>query len=117
MADLNRNENLNASRTTGMADDWATEEPWWRNNWSTRPYARSDRGFDYYGPAYRYGYESANRYRGKSWNEVEYDLRTGWDKYEHRGKSMWADIKDAVRDAWDRVTGKAHDAQVGTSRR
>jgi hypothetical protein len=37
---------------------------------------------------------------------VEADLRTGWDKYEHRGTSTWERIKDAVRDAWHRVTGQ-----------
>ena len=38
---------------------------------------------------------------------AEPDLRAGWDRYEHRGEasSMWEDIKEAVRDAWDRVVG------------
>jgi hypothetical protein len=42
---------------------------------------------------------------------VESDLRTGWDKYEHRlsGGSTWENIKDAVRDAWHRVTGQKLD--------
>ena len=57
------------------------------------------------GDGYRYGFEAANRYEGRSWNEVESDLSRSWDKYEHRGNSTWEQIKDAVRDAWDRVTG------------
>jgi hypothetical protein len=46
---------------------------------------------------------------GRSWNDVEADLRTGWDKYEGRGtaaESTWEKVKDAVRDAWHRVTGQ-----------
>ena len=43
-------------------------------------------------------------------NDVESDLRTGWDKFEHRsaGGATWENIKDAVRDAWHRITGQ-HD--------
>jgi hypothetical protein len=93
---------------SGLTRDWNTEESWWRDNWSSRRYASGDRGFDYYRPGYRYGFESANRYRGREWNDVESDLRTGWNSYEHRGQSTWEDLKDAVRDAWDRVTGKGH---------
>jgi hypothetical protein len=114
MADLNNREAQRAGgaaagtatgTTTGVGD-WATEEKYWRENFSSRPYVRTDRGVDYYRPGYRYGFESANRYRGKQWNEMESDLRTGWDRFEHRGQSKWEDLKEAVRDAWNRVTGR-----------
>ena len=64
--------------------DWKTEEDYWRNNYSTRPYIGANRDFDYWRPGYQYGYESATRYPGKTWNDVEVDLRTGWDRFEHR---------------------------------
>jgi hypothetical protein len=64
----------------------------------------ADRGYDYYRPGYQYGYEAANRYRGRDWNDVESDLRSGWDRFENRSQSTWEHIKDAVRDAWNRVT-------------
>ena len=66
----------------------------------------ADRGFDFYQPGYRYGYESATRHRGRKWTDVESDLRTGWDRYEHRGQGTWENVQDAVRDAWNRVTGR-----------
>ncbi len=108
MADINDRDRLSTDRTTtgSGAGDWSTEETYWRNNWSSRPYATADRGFDYYAPGYRYGYESATRYRGRDWNDVESDLRSGWDRYEHRGQSTWENIKDSVRDAWNRVTNR-----------
>ena len=91
-----------------MADpypyDWDAEDTYWRTNYKNRPYAGSF-DYDYYRPGYRYGFESARRYQGKSWNEVETDLERGWNKFEHRSKSTWEQVKDAVRDAWDRVTG------------
>jgi hypothetical protein len=102
--------------TSGTAD-WTTEDKYWRSNFASRPYVRADSVYDAYQPGYRYGFESAKRYPGRKWNEVESDLRSGWDRYEHRAKSTWENIKDAVRDAWDRVTGDRHmDTDRSTSR-
>ena len=93
-----------------MADpypqDWTTEESYWRTNYRNRPYASSgSQEFDFYRPGYRYGFESAHRYQGRNWDEVESDLSRSWNSYEHRGNSTWEQMKAAVRDAWDRVTG------------
>ena len=98
MADTNRSATLS---------DWKTEEDFWRSSYSTRPYIGSHKDFEYWSPAYRYGFESAHRYSGRNWSDVENDLRTGWDRYEYRGpvKSTWEEIKDAVRDGWNRITG------------
>jgi hypothetical protein len=84
--------------------DWGSEDIYWRGAWESRPYAVSDRGYSYYRPAYQYGFESAHRYRGRPWTEVETDLRSGWDRFETAGRSTWEQVKDAVRDAWDRVS-------------
>lgn len=86
--------------------DWDAEDTYWRTNYPTRPYADTSRDYDYYRPGYRYGYEAANRYHDRSWNDVESDLSRSWSSYEHRGTSTWEQVKDAARDAWDRVTGK-----------
>ena len=86
--------------------DWNTEERWWRDNFSSRPYASSGRNFDYYRGAYRYGFENAGRNPNRTWDDAEPELRSGWDRYEHRGQSTWEEIKDSVRDAWHRVTGR-----------
>ena len=91
---------------------WDEEEKYWRTNYRDRPYA-AGRDYDFYRPGYRYGYEAANRYQNRSWNDVESDLARDWSSYEHRGTSTWEHIKDAVRDAWDRVTGRH---PVGTRR-
>jgi hypothetical protein len=87
--------------------DWTADENFWRTNYASRPYVTSDRNFEYYRPGYRYGYEAADRHRGRAWNEVEPELRSGWNSYEGRGQSTWEHVKGAVRDAWDRVTGHA----------
>lgn len=107
MANMNDRNDLGTSSGSGGLGDWSTEENYWRTNYNTRPYASADRSFDHYRPGYQYGYESAQRFRGRNWNEVEQDLSSGWDSYEHRGdnRSTWEQIKHSVKDAWDRVTG------------
>ena len=85
--------------------DWSADESFWRSNYASRPYSTSDRGFDYYRSAYRYGHDAAKQHGGRRWNEVESELRSGWQKFEARGEQAWEHIKDAVRDAWDRVAG------------
>jgi hypothetical protein len=90
---------------TRTRNDWTTEESYWRDNYVRRPYVESGRSFDYYRPAYRFGYEARDRYDVDEWNDVESDLRRDWDQYKDRGQSTWEQMKSAVRDAWDRVTG------------
>lgn len=92
----------------GDRTEWSDERRFWQDNYSSRPYAREGGDFREHEPGYRYGFESAQRHRGRDWEEVEPELRSGWESYEHRGesRSTWDNIKHSVRDAWDRVTGK-----------
>jgi hypothetical protein len=85
--------------------DWESEDEYWRTNYRTRPYAAKD-DYGYYRPAYRYGYDAAGRYEGRDWADIESDLERDWTSYEDRGESTWAQMKHAVRDAWDRITGR-----------
>jgi hypothetical protein len=89
-----------------LAEDWTAEETYWRDNWQSRPYTSADLGYDYYLPAYRYGYESARSYRGRMWNDVENDVRAGWERVEDRGQRTWENVKEAVRDAWNRLANR-----------
>ena len=93
------------SESDDRVASWNDEDRYWRESFRSRPYATADRSYDYYQPAYRYGFESAGRYRGRQWGDVESDLSRGWETARGESKSTWQDIKDAVRDAWDRVTG------------
>lgn len=93
---------------TKTITDWETEDLFWRDQYKNRPYG-IEKGYDYWQPAYRYGFESAQRYQdqNKTWSDVEGELRSGWDRYERRDpQSTWGQVKDAVRDAWNRVMGR-----------
>lgn len=115
MADFNNRNDVDTNQAS-WNDQWANENRWWRDNYMNRPYVRADRGYDFYEPAYHYGFQSANQYKGKKWNEAEPQLRSGWDKFEHKSKGAWDDIKDAVKDAWDHVTGQEHQSHVQGAR-
>lgn len=87
---------------------WETEDNYWFENFSGRPYALGPDFYDRFRPAFRYGFESAHHHMGRDWDEAEPDLRKGWATYEERGTepAPWDEIKDAARDAWDRVRGR-----------
>ena len=81
------------------------DENYCLENFASRPYVKRDRGLDFYGPANEVGTEAATRHRGRQWDEVEADLSRDWSIQGGASGSRWEDIKDAVRDAWDRVAG------------
>jgi hypothetical protein len=94
---------------------WETEDNYWQENFSSRPYALGADYYDRFRPAYRYGFESARDSLGRTWEEAEPDLRSGWERYQEESgsPSAWDEIKAAVRDAWDRVSGgRTADSEV-----
>jgi hypothetical protein len=107
MSDPNAFDRVSPAQSAGWEASWETEDNYWHENFSSRPYALGPDYYDRFRPAYRYGFETGQHGLGRRWDDAEADLRSGWDRYEHRGPnpSAWDEIKDAVRDAWDRVTG------------
>jgi len=112
MADMDRDDRIESDRKEDELGldwkaAWETEDNFWQENFSSRPYALGPDYYDRFRPAYRYGFESARHEQSRSWDDAEPDLRTGWERgrNENGSPSAWDEIKDAVRDAWDRVTG------------
>jgi hypothetical protein len=104
-----RKETQQVETDPGLVDPswkaaWETEDNYWFENFTSRPYALGPDWYDRFRPGFRYGFESARHHMGREWKEAEPDLRRGWETYEHRGSDPlpWDDIKDGVRDAWDR---------------
>ena len=56
-------------------------------------------------PAYEYGYRRAGdtRYQGKSWDQVENDLRSDYET--SNPGTHWEQAKSAVRYGWEKLTG------------
>lgn len=91
------------SESSGRVLKWEDEDRYWRESFGSRPYISADRGYEYYRPAYRYGWESAGRHQGRQWYEVESELERGWERMRGESRSTWQEVKEAVRDAWERV--------------
>ena len=89
-------------RTSDSATDYSAD---FRRDYDAR-YASSGVPYETMSPAYDYGYRSASdpRYRGRSWSEVENDLRTDYER--NYPNSAWEKTKDAVRYGWEKVTGR-----------
>lgn len=94
-----------AGKGAAEAFDPTVELEYWRDAHVDRPYYNSEFDFDAYEPAYRYGWESRARMMDKDWDAAEQDLKRNWMKSRERSNLTWENAKDAVRDAWDRVTG------------
>ncbi len=95
--------------------DPVLEETYWRDNHSTRPYAQKDVGFDHYAPAYRAGVDSYSRNPGRSFDEVEPELRNSWGSTRGKSSLEWDHAKPAARDAWDRLSNAAERIIPGDS--
>jgi uncharacterized protein (TIGR02271 family) len=76
-----------------------------RRDYDSR-YADSGVPYETMRPAYDYGYRLASdqRYAGRSWSDVEEDIRT--DYMRNNPNSSWDRMKGAVRYGWEKVTGK-----------
>ena len=83
--------------------DPTVQDAYWEENYKNRPYAASSE-YQTYRPAYRYGWESASRAQGKSFDEAAPDLERGWPRSRSDSDLSWENAKHATRDAWDRVT-------------
>jgi hypothetical protein len=79
-------------------------DDWYRSDWNDH-YSSLGGSYDDYAPAYRYGTEmrTSARYRDRSWDEVESDLKSDWEA-RHPGASTWDKFKAAVRRGWDKIT-------------
>jgi hypothetical protein len=95
-----------------LGPDWDSEDAYWQSAYPERPYARADRGFDYYRAAYRFGAQSATLWRQREGPEAERSLHDAWMATAGTVHAAWDDVKDAVRDAWDHVRGRSQDERT-----
>jgi uncharacterized protein YcfJ len=98
-----------AGKGVGEMVDPTVEDAYWREAHTKEPYYTKGRNYDFYGPAYRTGYEGRVKYDGRSFDEVESDMRSDYVRNNGRIDS-WDEVKDATRAAWDRVDRRVQDA-------
>jgi hypothetical protein len=103
----------------GVAEmiDPTAEEAYWRENYSSRPYVTNGASFDDYGPAYRYGIDTYELYEGRTFDEVEPELREDWEHAKGTSRLEWEDARHATRDSWQRISDTIERAVPGDSDR
>jgi hypothetical protein len=98
--DTSSPRDMNSKRAPG---NFAQYEPDFQTHYQSTSKA-GGRPYDYYSPAYRYGYDMSNdtRISGSRWDAVEPDLRRSWDQSH---PNTWDEFKAAVRYAWEKGRG------------
>jgi hypothetical protein len=86
-------------------DFFYNEDLYWRENYRTQPYYAPHFSYQDYQPAYRTGYEGYVEYMetGKSFSEVEPELRRNYENDYATSGLAWERARHAVRDAWNRA--------------
>lgn len=77
------------------------QDAFWQRSFAERHYTDAQRGYDYYRPAYRLGWERARRGEA-DFDAVEDELREQWES--ERRELGWEEARPAVRDAWHRAS-------------
>jgi len=90
-------------KAAAEAVDPTVQDAYWEQNYKSRPYASSSGAYKDYQPAYRYGWESAARSPGRSFDEAAPDLEREWPARSN-STLPWEKARHATRDAWDRVS-------------
>ncbi len=94
-----------AGKSVAETVDPTGEDAYWRENYSSRPYAEKKAGYEAFRPAYQYGWASRARYPSQRFEEVEGELESGWKKT--KSGLGWDKARHAVRDAWERIDQRA----------
>jgi len=99
--------NVGGPVSKGAAEkiDPTPEDENWRQNYASQAYIDKSRPFEDYQPAYRLGYESYSRYStaGKTYEEIEVELRDEYERLPRRSTLSWEQARPATRAAWERV--------------
>jgi hypothetical protein len=104
-----------AGKAVAERIDPTLEDAYWRENYSSRPYVGTGAVYEDYGPAYRYGVESYAS--GRSFEDAEADMATGWEGARGTSRLGWSDARHASRDAWRRLSDSVERAVPGDSDR
>ena len=116
-----------AGKGVAEAVDPTAEDAYWREHHGTQSFARKERDYDHYAPAYRTGYEGYSKYEpGTRFEDAETTLREDYEAslrarqagtgttaaagISSTGETVpatshlaWDEAKPAARAAWDRV--------------
>jgi hypothetical protein len=80
------------------------EAAYWRERHSKQPYAKNS-SYDQYEHAYRTGYTSFQKFRGKKFDEVEESVANDYETGKPDSALPWDTVRPAVSSVWDKMSG------------
>jgi len=95
----------------GELIDPTTENAWLDDYYNTSKNHPKGVTRETYRPAYQYGIRSASEFSGRKFDDMEDDLRGGWDDEA----MSWENARPAVRHAWDRWSTYDKQRAVGAA--
>jgi hypothetical protein len=90
-----------AGKEVGEQIDPTSEDAFWRENYRHQKYVEKGADYSTYQPAYRYGWEARSAFAGQPFDEIEPELKAGWERQER--PLGWDKARHATKDAWFRV--------------
>lgn len=90
-------------KVAAEAIDPTVEEAYWKEHYAEEPSYKAGRTFQHYAEAYRIGYEGKARYRPRTFEEVEADMKADYEKRRSSDAVDWDEGRLCARAAWDRL--------------
>ena len=92
-----------AGKSAAEAVNPTAEEKFWKETYVREPYYVKGRTFEYYAPAFRAGWEGRVQHDGRSFDEAETALKSGYDMSRSELDPTWREIRPAAHAAWVRA--------------
>jgi len=103
---IDRGESVGTGGLAAGEDlDEVAEGDYWRQSFERRPYYQPGRPYEHYEPGFRLGWEAAAGLDDEAteFEDVETELERRWTYELSSGEMEWEDIREAVRDAFNRA--------------
>jgi hypothetical protein len=108
-----------AGKGAAEAVNPTVEDAYWRDNYSSQPWAERSYTYDDYQPAFRSGYEgySRNYGTGRKYEDIEPEMRRDWERVKGKSRLDWERARMASRAAWNRVETSTSQTDTKVNRR
>ena len=83
----------------GTADAWGCMD-YFIGAFRDAPYYRPGTQWKDYEPAYRLGFSTFGRYRGRSIADIDGELELEWRNSKWSSRLRWFEAREAIRDVW-----------------
>src|SRR5204862_1243508 len=92
------------------------ETAYWREQHSKQPYAKNY-SYEQFEHAYRTGYNSFLKHRGRNFDEVEDSIASDYEEAKPGTALPWDTVRPAANSVWERMSGVISPREPGRGMR